>query len=131
LGSANLHAYRKRLKQPLYLAEFSAPADPAARRLAVAMRKMHAAAGKWHDWQALASEAGRVLPRHGNRDGLVPVLNNLAEEALKRALGQCRRSTASLLKNPPGIPPSQRRKPVARVEVHEALPTADKSLYVG
>jgi hypothetical protein len=113
LNAANLHAYRKRLKQALYLAESSATADPLARRLAVAFRKIHLAAGEWHDWQALALEAGRVLPGHGIQDGLVPVLQALEEKALHRALGQCRRSAARLLKSVGEIQPSQRKKPVA------------------
>jgi len=39
LDATNLHAYRKRLKQALYLAEISAAADPLAKRLAAAFRR--------------------------------------------------------------------------------------------
>ncbi len=113
LDGASLHDYRKHLKQALHLAEASAASDPEARRLAVAFRKMHVATGKWHDWDALASQAERVLPGHGKRDGVVPLLKNLAEETLKRALALCRRSTARLLKSAAAVRPSQRRKPVA------------------
>lgn len=113
LDAANLHAYRKRLKQALYLAEISAADDPLAGRLATAFRKIHLAAGEWHDWQALALEAGRVLPSHGKQDGLVPVLEALETKALHRALGQCRRSSARFLKKANGIQPLPPRKPAA------------------
>ena len=113
LDSANLHAYRKRLKQALYLAEISAAADPLADELAAAFRKIHEVAGEWHDWQALALETGRVLPGHGKQDGLVPVLETLAEGALERALGLCKQCAERFLKKAGEIPPSQGRKPVA------------------
>jgi CHAD domain-containing protein len=113
IGGADLHDYRKRLKQALHLAEASAASDPAAKRLAVVSRKMHLATGKWHDWDALALLAERVLPGHGRQDGVVPVLKKLAEEALKKALALCRRSTACFLKSSFAVRPSPRRKPVA------------------
>lgn len=113
LDSANLHAYRKRLKPALYLAEISAAADPLAGRLAAAFRKIHLAAGEWHDWQALALEAGRVLPGHARQDSLVPVLETLADGALQRALGLFRRAAARFLKSAGAVRPSPRRKPVA------------------
>jgi CHAD domain-containing protein len=117
LDSANLHAYRKRIKKALYLAEISAPTDPEARQLAAVLRKMHVAAGEWHDWQQLASEAERVLPDHGKQDGLVPVLNQQAEAALKRALSLCRRSPARFFKSTGETRTSQQRKPVASVPI--------------
>jgi len=109
LDSANLHTFRKRLKPALYLAQGSAANDPVAGQLAAAFRRIHLAIGEWHDWQTLAVEAGRILPGHGKpgnggqggslpvQDGLFPVLERLTEEALKRALGHCRRSTARFL----------------------------------
>jgi CHAD domain-containing protein len=97
LDGDNLHLYRKGLKQALYLAEITAKTDPKARRLAGPFRKMRDAAGEWHDWQALAEEAGRVFP---GDDGLVPVLEALAEKALQNALDHCRSSSARLLKTP-------------------------------
>ena len=99
LDSTNLHTYRKRLKHALYLAEISAATDPLARRLTADFKKIHKATGEWHDWQALVLEAGRILPGHGKQDGLLSVLEAMAEKALHRALGQCRRSTTRLLKN--------------------------------
>jgi hypothetical protein len=113
LDSANLHAYRRRLKHALYLAEISAASDPLAARLAAAFRKIHLAAGEWHDWQALALEAARVLPGHGKQDGLVPVLEAMAEKALKRAVGLSRRSAALFLKRAAKVQSSTPRKPVA------------------
>jgi CHAD domain-containing protein len=90
LDSANLHTYRKRLKPILYLAEMSAAADPLARRMAVAFRRIHWAIGEWHDWHTLAKEAARILQGDDKQDGLVPVLETLAEKALQRALDLCR-----------------------------------------
>ncbi len=98
LGSDNLHDYRKGLKPALYLAELSAAADPRSRRLAAAFRKMHRAAGEWHDWQLLAREAGRVVAGRARRDGLASVLETLAARALDRAIALIRRSEARLLK---------------------------------
>jgi CHAD domain-containing protein len=108
IDDTNLHAYRKRLKHALYLAEISAPADPVAKRLSAAFRKIHSAAGEWHDWQTLAGEARRILPSHGKQDGLVPVLEGLAQGALKKAVGLCRRSAAQFLTKDGKIRPLQK-----------------------
>ncbi|MGA2671742.1 MAG: CHAD domain-containing protein [Terracidiphilus sp.] len=113
LDSSNLHEYRKRLKQALYLAEISATADPLAGRLATAFRRIHDAAGEWHDWQALALEAGQILPAQSNQDGLMAILEALAEKALQRALVRCRRTATRFLKNAGEIQPYPPRKPVA------------------
>jgi hypothetical protein len=122
LDSANLHAYRKRLKKALYLTEISATADPLAGRLAFAFRKIHLAAGEWHDWQALALEAGRVFPGHGKRDGLVPALERLTEGSLKRAIGLCRRSSVRLLKSAGEVRPSRRPKTLATMAPGIGMP---------
>jgi CHAD domain-containing protein len=113
LDAANLHEYRKRLKQARYLVEISAAVDPLAKRLAAAFRRINNAAGEWHDWQELARKAGRVLSGHGKQDGLIPVLEALAAMALHRALGQCRRTAARILKNVGDVRPLPPRKPVA------------------
>jgi CHAD domain-containing protein len=112
LDAENMHEYRKRLKQARYLVEISATADPLAKRLAAAFRRIHYAAGEWHDWQELAGKAGRVLSGHGKQDGLVPVLEALAEKALHRALVQSRRTAARFLKNVDDARPWPPRKPV-------------------
>jgi CHAD domain-containing protein len=125
LDATNLHAYRKRLKPALYLAEISAAADPQAGRLAITFRKIHDAIGEWHDWQALTQEADRVLHSHGKPDGLVPLLEERTAKALHRALGQCRRSAARYVKNVGKILPSQRKKPVA---AERGLPLEEEDL---
>lgn len=115
LDAANLHSFRKRLKQALYLSEISATSDPLAGRLAAAFRKIHGAVGKWHDCQSLAEEAHRILSKHARRDGLVSVLEMLTEEALKKALALCRRSAAQVLKSAGPVEPFPCRKPVQNV----------------
>jgi CHAD domain-containing protein len=121
LDATNLHQYRKRLKPALYLTEISAAADPLAGRLATAFRKIHDAIGEWHDWQALTQEADRVLHSPGKPDGLVSLLEERTEEALHRALGQCRRS----VKNVGKILPSQQKRPVV---AERGLPFEEEDL---
>jgi hypothetical protein len=97
LDSTNLHAYRKQLKHALYLTEL-APADPVARKLRAAFRRIHNAAGEWHDWQALAAEAASVLGKKRNPDGVMAALEARAEAALRQALEHCRTAEQRLLK---------------------------------
>jgi CHAD domain-containing protein len=97
LDGANLHDYRKRLKAAVYLAELSAGFDPQARQLAATLRKMQDAAGQWHDWEALAREAARVLSGEDETGGLASLLGKTAEKALRQTLSLCRRSTERLL----------------------------------
>ena len=113
LDAGSLHEYRKRLKQARYLAEISVAADPVAKRLASAFRRIHYAAGEWHDWQELASKAERILPGHDKEDGLIPVLESLAKKALHRTIAQCRSTTTRLLKNDGDVRTFPPRKPVA------------------
>jgi CHAD domain-containing protein len=113
LDAGNLHEYRKRLKQARYLAEISATSDPMAKRLSSAFRRIHYAAGEWHDWQELARKADRILPGHDEQDGLIPVLEALAEKALRRARVQCRRTATRFLKKVGDVRPLPPRKPVA------------------
>ena len=108
LDATNLHAYRKRLKQALYLAEISASTDPLAKRLAAAFRKIHLAAGEWHDWQTLEQEAVRTLPRRGRKDGVAPVLAALAQGSLKRAVGLCHHTAVRFLTSTGKIRPLQK-----------------------
>ncbi len=65
--------------------------------MAAAFKKIHLAAGEWHDWQAHAPEAGLVLASHAKQDRLVSVLETLAYGALQRALELCRRSATRFL----------------------------------
>jgi CHAD domain-containing protein len=127
LDSANLHTYRKRLKPVLYLAEMSAAADPLAGRMAVAFRRIHLAIGEWHDWQTLAKEAGRVLPDCGKQDGLVPVLETLAEKSLQRALGFYRAAERFLM-SADSVRPSARLK---TVPVNRGCRPCNESLSLG
>ena len=113
LNADNLHDYRKRLKQARYLVEISATADPLAKRLAAAFRRIHYAAGEWHDWHELATKADRILSGHGEEDGLISVLEALATKALHRALSQCRSTAARYLKNVSNVRHFPPRKPVA------------------
>jgi hypothetical protein len=115
LDSSNLHIFRKRLKRALYIAEISASSDPKARKLAAAFRKMHLASGEWHDWQALALEAGRILPGYDKVNGVVPTLEKLAEGALQKAIGLCRHCVAHSLKGVGETWLPLPRKPVASV----------------
>lgn len=97
LDSANLHAYRKHLKHALYLVELT-PADPVARRLRAAFRKIHDAAGEWHDWHALTMEAACVMGDKARAGGLIPTLEARAEAALQHALDECRSAAQQFLK---------------------------------
>jgi len=117
LDAANLHAFRKRLKPALYLAQSSAATDPAAARLAAVCKKMQSAVGEWHDWQALALEARRVLPRRRKPEGLRPVLDRQAEAALQRALTRCRRNAARFLKSADACQSALCKKPAAIVSI--------------
>lgn len=56
----NLHKFRKRIKKIRYLAEMFAPLDSSAAHQASMLKRMTAAIGEWHDWQALAEEAARI-----------------------------------------------------------------------
>jgi CHAD domain-containing protein len=128
LDAGNLHEYRKRLKQARYLVEISATVDPLAKRLAAAFKRIHNAAGEWHDWQELANKAGRVLTGHGKQDGLIPMLEALAEKALLRTRVQCRRTAARFLKNVGDARPLPPRKPVA---ADPGFQTEDEYLQAG
>jgi len=97
LEAETLHTYRKRLKKVRYLAEISAVGDALAARQAAILKRMQSAAGEWHDWQALASQAGRAFRGNGSTSALTQLLEARAQEFLKEALGQCRRATAQLL----------------------------------
>lgn len=120
LNSSNMHDYRKGLKRALYLAEISSPADTGTGKLTAALKKIHEAAGEWHDWQMLALEAAKVLGKSKHKDGLVPVLEAMAEKALKNAIELCMSTAAELLpeaEDDSGLPP---RKPVASVRSAQA-----------
>jgi CHAD domain-containing protein len=93
-----LHTYRKRIKKVRYLAEISAVGDPLAARQAATLKRMQAVAGEWHDWQALAKQAGRAFRSRARTCALTQLLEARTQEFLKEALGLCRRATAQLLR---------------------------------
>ena len=101
LESANLHAFRKRIKMVRYLAELYEGQDPAVDRMAVVLRRMQRAIGEWHDWEVLAKLAARRT-----KGGLVEMLRTLATESLAKALDLCQRETLHLAPVPPGAPRS-------------------------
>jgi len=86
LDVSNLHAYRKRLKHALYLAEIAAAVDPVAGELATNFRKFHDVSGEWHDWEVLVLEARRISPNKSKSGLLVSLLEGKAAEALQEAL---------------------------------------------
>jgi CHAD domain-containing protein len=99
LNGGNLHAYRRRLKKAVYLAELSAATDPRALDLARAFKAITDAAGDWHDSQMLAEEADRALHDQGIEDGLAARLKANEKDCLRKALALCRRSAALFLRN--------------------------------
>lgn len=86
LDRSNLHLYRKRLKEALYLAEIAAVVDPLAGELAAKFRKFHDASGEWHDWELLVLEARLISPSKGKNELLVSSLEGKAAAALQDAL---------------------------------------------
>ena len=82
LDGSNLHAYCKRLKQALYLAEIAAAVNPLAGQLATEFRKFHDVSGKWHDWEVLVLKARRVSHSKGKNESLVSLLEGKTAAAL-------------------------------------------------
>jgi CHAD domain-containing protein len=115
LDRSNLHDYRKRLKQALYLSEIAAEAVPDSAQLVAELRKMQDAVGEWHDWQALALKARRKLSAHKKQDGLVSVLEAKAEETIKIALDRCQHAAVNQVREIREIAQSPGKKPVASV----------------
>jgi hypothetical protein len=95
LDRDNLHAYRKRMKAICALAVQFGATDPVARRFSVSLKKMLAAIGKWHDWQALAQTVEHTTSTQ--EDGLRQMLEGLAAESLQTALRICREECTGLL----------------------------------
>jgi hypothetical protein len=91
LEEANLHDFRKRVKQVRSLAEIAAPGDAQAHAQAAALKKMQVATGQWRDWQVLAAKADNAKSAE-----LAELLEAKAGQALGKALGQCRRLLAKL-----------------------------------
>ena len=83
----NLHDFRKRIKKVRYLAEIYQDVEPACRRIAAQIKKVHAAIGEWHDWQVLARIAKQG--RHAEGDELREMLDSLAAESYEAAVAAC------------------------------------------
>lgn len=119
LSAETLHAFRKSAKSARYLAEFSAASERVAHQ-ATLFKKMQNTAGEWHDWQTLAERARHILGSD-DREGLVRLIEAVADRSLEKALDKCRRLTAQLVEqsvpieaSPAPLPP---KLPVASVEV--------------
>ncbi|MGH9588820.1 MAG: CHAD domain-containing protein [Terracidiphilus sp.] len=94
----NLHEFRKRIKKIRYLAEVFAPLDPAAARQASMLKRMTAAAGEWHDWQALAEEAARADRKNTGAEAAAEFARAQARRSFEHARTLCTRSIARMLK---------------------------------
>ncbi|MGA8090176.1 MAG: CHAD domain-containing protein [Terracidiphilus sp.] len=95
LDEANLHEFRKRIKTVRYLAEMHGGADRKCARIASQMKKLQGAIGEWHDWQALAYEAGHL--HHAWSKLLAELLESLARETFETALETAHSVTARML----------------------------------
>ncbi|HUX45151.1 MAG TPA: CHAD domain-containing protein [Terracidiphilus sp.] len=98
LSAANLHAFRKRVKRARYAAE-GAAGNELAQRQAACLGRMQTVAGEWHDWQALAKRARRMLGKRDAGDGLATLLETVEEAERLKALSYCRRTMARLLRH--------------------------------
>lgn len=120
LNRERLHEFRKRVKMVRYLAESSTVVDPAAARRVAALKRMQAAAGEWHDLQALAKTAARTFRGRDKERGLAELLETLAAESLQRALETCGRALKLLLqhgaRNGPSRVPVSSKLPVRRAD---------------
>ena len=118
LSADCLHAYRKRIKNLRYLAEFFAVSDPhvahEAEGQARVLGRMQAVIGEWRDWQLLAKKARRML--RGGESALPDLLAAMEAKALRRAVRDCRRLQERLLQAGAAAQ-AQRKKPVQAVRV--------------
>jgi len=120
LNRERLHEFRKRVKMVRYQAEASTVVDPTAGRRVAALKRMQAAAGEWHDLQALAKAAARTVRGRDKERGLAELLETLAAESLQRALETCGRTLTLLVQhgagNGPFRMPLSSKLPVRRAE---------------
>jgi CHAD domain-containing protein len=113
LSADCLHAYRKRVKNLRYLAEFFAVSDSAAAQQAKALGRMQTLIGEWRDWQLLGQEADRHIK--GGDKALSDLLAALEAKSLRRALRFCQRAQERLLQG--GAMERIPRKPVQSIRV--------------
>lgn len=116
----NLHKFRKRIKKIRYLAEMFAPLDPSAAHQATMLKRMTAAIGEWHDWQALAEGAARS-GQGSTAAAAVEFLRAQASRSFQDARMTCTDTMASLVigaedgRGPNAASAQTPRKPVASV----------------
>jgi CHAD domain-containing protein len=117
-----LHAFRKRVKNLRYLAEFVAERDAHVAQWAKELAKMQGVIGEWRDWQLLAEEARGILKK---KSVLPDRLAELEAKALRRALRLCRRWQMRLgehdLAERDGAEEAQRKKIVRAVPIENGL----------
>ncbi len=94
LDEANLHEFRKRIKMVRYLAEMRGSSDPAIGQIATQIKKLQAAIGEWHDWQALAQVAHSG--HHAKSKDLAELLETIARESFETALSTVNSVTAHM-----------------------------------
>lgn len=92
----NLHDLRKRVKKARYITEAAGASEPESRMVLQILRSMQTAIGTWHDWDALAHEAPRILTGRCARMHLFPLLDEVAAEWLNKATEGCRRALGKL-----------------------------------
>jgi len=98
LDEEDLHEFRKRIKTVRYLAEMHAGADPMCAQIGAQMKKMQAAIGEWHDWQALAREVREG--RHAKDEALAELLDTVTAESFDAAMSTVDGITTQMLSEP-------------------------------
>jgi CHAD domain-containing protein len=83
LDAENLHEFRKGIRTVRYLAEAHAAGDAMCAQIAAQMKKMQAAIGEWHDWEALARE---VRDRGAKDAALGELLDTVTAESYEAAI---------------------------------------------
>jgi CHAD domain-containing protein len=120
LDTNSLHDFRKRVKKVRYQADLLASSDPALAALAGVLKRMQDAIGEWHDWQALAKLA-RKLVGHSDSGGLQEMLATMADTSLEKALSFCARELAHFQRASSGASGAAIAKiPIRRVEASSA-----------
>ena len=82
LDAANLHSYRLKVKELLYVLQLAEEADQG---LVKSLVEVKDAIGEWHDWQELAGIAKEVL-HHGAHCNLLKQIRSRVREKFDRAL---------------------------------------------
>jgi CHAD domain-containing protein len=83
LGRENLHAYRLKVKELLYLLQMAAGASD--EKVLADLAEVKDAIGEWHDWGELVL-IGQESLDYGNRCGVVTELKRIAKNKYEHAL---------------------------------------------